>query len=144
MLQSRLELRLVKTEHFLKRWLSAIKEIAAREPSVVAARPDAFALKNSGLNAFLYADVGAELNGSILTTLSMIARLGQDPWEEAARWVGLPRAGVIDALADSIALMPLVPSVLAQGREVAERLAQLLPATTQSTAPPILQRQRQD
>lgn len=40
-----------------------------------ATAPNVFALKNSGLDAFLYADVGAERNGSALTILSMIARL---------------------------------------------------------------------
>ena len=34
---------------------------------------DAFALKNSGLNAFLFAEVGTELNGSPLTILSVLA-----------------------------------------------------------------------
>ena len=96
-----------------------------------ATHPSAFALKNSGLDAFLYADVGAELNGSMLTILSMIARLGRDPWAEAARWAALPRAGVIDSLAQSIAQMPLVPSALAETRVTAARLAQLLPATAQ-------------
>ncbi len=47
---------------------------------------DAFALKNSDLNTFLFADVGTELNGSALTILSVLARLGEDPWAEAARW----------------------------------------------------------
>ncbi len=92
--------------------------------------PDAFALKNSGLDAFLYADVGAELNGSALTILSVIARLGHDPWAEAARWAALPRAGVIEGLAQGIAQMPLAPSALAEARVTAERLVQLLPATT--------------
>lgn len=97
-----------------------------------ATHPNTFALKNSGLDAFLYADVGAELNGSTLTILSMIARLGRDPWAEAARWTALPRAGVIDSLAQSIAQMPLVPSALAETRTTAARLVQLLPAKTQA------------
>ena len=92
---------------------------------------DVFALKNAGLDRFLYADIGAELNGSALTVLSMIARLGQDPWAEAARWAALPRAGVIDHLARSIAQMPLAPSALTETRVTAERLVQLLPATVQ-------------
>ncbi len=96
-----------------------------------ATHPGAFALKNSGLDAFLYADVGAELNGSTLTILSMIARLGRDPWTEAAQWAALPRARVIDSLAQGIAQMPLVPSALAETRATAARLVQLLPAKTQ-------------
>lgn len=92
--------------------------------------PAVFALKNSGLDAFLYADVGTELNGSALTILSMIARLGRDPWAEAARWATLPRAGAIESLAQSIGDMPLTPSALADARAIAVRLVQLLPATT--------------
>ncbi len=87
--------------------------------------PNVFALKNSGLDAFLYADVGAELNGSTLTILSMIARLGRDPWVEAARWATLPRAGAIEGLVQSIAQMPLVPSALVEIRTTAARLVQL-------------------
>lgn len=97
-----------------------------------ATRPDAFALKNSGLDAFLYADVGAEANGSTLTILSILARLGKDPWAEAARWAALPKAAVIDSLAQSIAEMPLAPSALAGARDSAARLVQLLPTNTQS------------
>ncbi len=37
--------------------------------------PDTFALKNSGLNEFLFAEIGTELNGSPLTILSVLARL---------------------------------------------------------------------
>ena len=87
----------------------------------------AFALKNSGLDAFLYADVGTELNGSTLTILSVLARLGKDPWEKAVGWVTLPRAAAIDDLSQSIAQMPLAPSVLATSRDIAARALQLLP-----------------
>jgi len=97
---------------------------------MVTTHPNVFTLRNSGLEAFLYADVGAELNGSALTILSMIARLGRDPWAEAARWAALPRAGAIENLTQSIAQMPLVPSALVEIRTTATRLAQLLPSTT--------------
>jgi hypothetical protein len=91
-------------------------------------RPNVFALKNSGLDAFLYADIGAEANGSTLTVLSVLARLGKDPWAEAARWAALPRAAVIDSLAQSIAQMPLMPSTPVETRATAARLVQLLHA----------------
>lgn len=87
-----------------------------------------FALKNSGLDTFLHADVGTELNGSALTILSMVARLGGDPWEQAAKWSKLPKAVVIDSLAQGIAQMPLASSALAETRGTAARLALLLPA----------------
>jgi hypothetical protein len=62
------------------------------------ASADVFALENSGLNAFLFAEVGVELNGSALTILSALARLGEDPWAEAARWAKGPRLTAIDML----------------------------------------------
>jgi len=81
---------------------------------------NAFVLKSLGVDAFLFAGVGTELNGSTLTILSVLARLGRDPWAEAA----------IDSLAQSIAQMPLCPSALAEARATAARLVLLLPAQT--------------
>ena len=91
-------------------------------------RSDVFALKNTGLNSFLFADVGIESNGSILTVLSVLARLGQDPWTQAAQWVKLPKTEIIDRLASCIAQMPLPPQSLLDARQTAARLITLLPA----------------
>jgi hypothetical protein len=93
---------------------------------------DSFALKNSNLNPFLFADVGTETNGSTLTMLSVLARLGQDPWAEAARWTTLPKAAAIDCLAQSIGKMPLDPPALAERRATAARLILLLPVQVQA------------
>ena len=93
---------------------------------------NAFALKESGLNDFLFAEVGTELNGSPLTILSILARLGQDPWAEAARWTKLPKAATIDKLAQSIAQMPLPPQAIAEARTTASRLILLLPSQVQA------------
>jgi hypothetical protein len=94
---------------------------------------DVFALKNSGLDAFLFAEVGDELNGSGLTVLSVLARLGHDPWTEAARLVNLPRAAAIDCLSRSIARMPLSQEALAGARATATRLVGLLPVNNNVT-----------
>ena len=88
---------------------------------------NAFALKNSDLNTFLFADVGTELNGSALTILSVLARLGQDPWAEAARWAQLPKAAAIECLARSIGKMPMEPQAIADNGATAARLILLLP-----------------
>jgi hypothetical protein len=93
---------------------------------------DAFVLKNSNLNPFLFADVGTETNGSALTMLSVLARLGQDPWVEAARWTTLPKAAAIDCMARSINKMPLDPAALAERRATAARLILLLPGQIQT------------
>ncbi len=89
---------------------------------------DAFAFQKSGLNAFLFAEVGTELNGSGLTILSVLARLGQDPWVEAAKWTKLPKATIIDRLAQSIAQMPLQSQSIKEARSTASRLVLLLPS----------------
>ena len=96
---------------------------------------NAFALKNSDLNAFLFADVGVELNGSALTILSVLARLGQDPWAEAARWAKLPKTAAIDCLAQCIGKMPLGPQALAEAFATASSLVQLLPVRTRDIRP---------
>jgi hypothetical protein len=89
-----------------------------------------FALKNSGLHAFLYVDVGTELNGSPLTILSVLARLGNDPWAQAASWAQMPRAAAIDGLSESIAQTSLVPAMLTGSHDIAVRLVQLLPTNS--------------
>jgi hypothetical protein len=102
---------------------------------------DAFALRNSGLNEFLFAEVGSEMNGSPLTILSVLARLGKDPWTEAARLARQPVFSTIDDLASSISQMPLCPQALIDARTTAARLIMLLPSQAQSfskrVVPPI-------
>jgi hypothetical protein len=88
-------------------------------------------LENSGLNKFLFAEVGTELNGSPLTILSMLARLGKDPWAEAAHWTRLPKTVMMDCLTSSISQMPLPPQAIIDARSTAARLILLLPSQLQ-------------
>jgi hypothetical protein len=99
---------------------------------------DVFALKNSGLNEFLLAEVGTEINGSQLTILSVLARLGKDPWTEAARLARLPKSSTIDYLASSISQMPLCPQALVDAPTTAARLTLLLPSQVQSLSERII------
>jgi hypothetical protein len=94
---------------------------------------DVFALKNSGLEAFLFAEVGTDLNGSSLTLLSTLARLGKDPWAQAAEWAGMPVADSILCVTRSIVQMPLCPRALAEARDTSARLVKLLPQQTSTT-----------
>jgi hypothetical protein len=100
-------------------------------------RSDAFALKNSGLNEFLLAEVGNEVNGSPLTILSVLARLGKDPWTEAARLAKLPKAKTIDYIANILSQMPLSPRALIDARATAARVTSLLPSQSKLQSPPI-------
>jgi hypothetical protein len=86
-----------------------------------------FALRDSSLNAFLFSDVGTEANGSSLTMLSLLARLGKDPWDEAAAWSRKPKDAAIRSLTDSISRMPPNQQVFDNARLTAARLVALLP-----------------
>lgn len=88
---------------------------------------DAFALSNSPVNTFLFSEVGTELNGSSLTVLSVLARLGNDPWAQASSWASQPKVLIVDRLAECIAKMPLCPQALREAHSTASRLALLLP-----------------
>ena len=55
---------------------------------------------------FLFATVGEEINGMPLTTISMLTRLGLDPWREAGRLASLAKQEAIDQLTLSIARLP--------------------------------------
>jgi hypothetical protein len=89
---------------------------------------DASALSRSDLNDFLFADVGTEASGMPLSVLSVLARLGMDPWQEAGRLAKLPRQAAVDGLAGIIAAMPASLWSLQEATAIAARLVALLPA----------------
>jgi hypothetical protein len=88
---------------------------------------DALTLQNSGFNAFLFSEVGAQRNGLELTVLSVLARLDKDPWLQAAEWARMPHSATIECLTDSIIRMPLCQGDLADAHVTSERLVMLLP-----------------
>jgi len=94
---------------------------------------DAFVLKNSGLDRFLFAEVGTEQNGSSLTVLSTLARLGKDPWAQAAEWARMTPAAMVVGLTQSIVQMPLCPRALVEAPATAARLVLLLPRQAGNT-----------
>ena len=89
---------------------------------------DVTALQRSDLNEFLFADVGTEASGMMLSVVSLFARQGNDPWREAGRLADLPRAAATDSLTRSIADMPLGRWNLPDAAAIAARLIGLLPA----------------
>lgn len=88
---------------------------------------DAYALQQSDLNGFLFAQVGEEQEGMPLSVLSALARLGLDPWQEARRLANLPARAAVEGLAQVIAGMPASPWPLPAATVIAERLVGLLP-----------------
>ena len=81
----------------------------------------------SDLNGFLQADIGTERNGGSLSVLSALARLGEDPWNEAGRLASLPKAAAIADFARTIANMPSSLWPLPEAEMIAARLTALLP-----------------
>jgi hypothetical protein len=65
-----------------------------------------YKLHHSDLGRFLSEPVWEEQNGSALSLLSAFARLGMDPWEEAARLAAMQPDAAAAALAESLALLP--------------------------------------
>ncbi len=82
----------------------------------------------SAFDAFLFATVGEDKAGTELTVLSALARLGLDPWNEAARLADMPRAAAVLALGKTIALLPLGNWKEADSSDIATRLVGQLPA----------------
>jgi hypothetical protein len=101
----------------------------------MASRPDPFSLSRSDLNAFLFAEIGIEPSGMPLSVVSMLARLGDDPWSEAGRLAELPRADGADRLAHTIAGLPQNLWPFPEASTIATRLIALLPARPADPAP---------
>ena len=83
---------------------------------------------------FLFATVGEEINGMPLSTISMLTRLGFDPWREAGRLASLAKREAIDQLTLIIARMPATGWVDEQRGEIAGSLIALLPQRVKSDA----------
>jgi hypothetical protein len=79
------------------------------------------------LNEFLFADVGVEASGMMLSVVSLIARQGADPWREAGRLADLPKDAAADSLAHDIADMPQGRWSISDAAVIARRLTGLLP-----------------
>ena len=80
------------------------------------------------LGAFLFAEVGVGLGGIPFTVLSVLARLGLDPWDEAGRLAKQPVQEAASQLARILEAQPGTPAADADG--VAARLVALLPGRT--------------
>ena len=81
----------------------------------------------SQFDAFLFAPIGKDTNDTPLSVLSVLARLGIDPWQEAAELAGLPQETATHRLASSIAALPGMPLAHLENGTIAGRLVALLP-----------------
>ena len=77
---------------------------------------------------FLFARIDKNSGETPLSVLSVLARLGIDPWEEAAKLAQLPRLAAAKRLASMIAAIPGASSAYLDAGTVSDRLISLLPA----------------
>ena len=84
--------------------------------------------RRTELDKFLFAPIGEEGNGMLLSVLSALARLDLDPWQEAATLTIMPTQ---DAAARLTCLLSSLPSCAANplGPGTVARLIALLPRT---------------
>lgn len=89
--------------------------------------PDVFSLPRSAFNAFLFAPIGEESNGMVVSVVSALARLDLDPWQEAARLSGLPKDIAAAAMGRLIGRLPGGRWNQSDIGSMAARLVELLP-----------------
>jgi hypothetical protein len=85
---------------------------------------------------FLFARIDEDSDATPLSVLSVLARLGVDPWAEAAKLAQLPRLSAAERLVAFIAATPSAPSVYLNAKTVCDRLIDLLPSPAGVTSPP--------
>jgi hypothetical protein len=95
------------------------------DPNVLNPHPPEF-------ERFLYASVGEDRNGSVVTVLSTLARLGFDPWQETTELVTLGRDAARARLEALLAQFRDVPTLTSDHERVARDLSQLLPESQSS------------
>ena len=86
-----------------------------------------YALGHSKFNEFLFSFIGKERSGMQLTVISALARLGFDPWQEAARLAELPKESATHALTSKIAMLPEGDWTISDSQSIAIRLVDCLP-----------------
>jgi hypothetical protein len=91
--------------------------------------------QGSEFNPFLFAPVGEDMNGMVLSVLSALARLNIDPWQEAAKLAGLSRDAATKRLASVIATLPDGSSTHLDSGTIAARLIALLPRSASVNMP---------
>lgn len=87
-------------------------------------------------DAFLSAPVDEDADGGGLSVMSALARIGLDPWSEAARLSDLPRDAAVEALAVMLGKLPAGSGQPADDRRgLAERARQLADCLPRSHLP---------
>ncbi|CAG4901038.1 unnamed protein product [Acidocella sp. C78] len=90
----------------------------------------------SPFDAFLFAPIGEDSKGLIVSVLSALARLDFDPWQEAAVFARLPKEAAQARLTRMIADLPNASPLQAEPGTIATQVLALLPDRPEPTAVP--------
>lgn len=90
-------------------------------------RSAAIALPGTEFNDFLFAPIGEDSNGMLVSVLSGLARLDVDPWQEAAKLAQLPGGAATQRLASLIGVLRDREAAYPDPPTIAARLIALLP-----------------
>jgi len=91
----------------------------------------------SEFDSFLFAPVGEDKKGTIVSVLTAFARLNFEPWQQAADFASLPRDVAKTRLAAMIATLPGMSPTSSEPSTVAARLIALLPVSGRPSGPAI-------
>jgi hypothetical protein len=91
-------------------------------------------LPGSEFNDFLFAPIGEDRNGMLVSVLSGLARSDVDPWQEAAKLAASPAETATERLASLIGALPDRMVSYPDSRTIAARLVALLPGPLGSSA----------
>ena len=109
------------------RWRNPVIEMTT-SPSVSYLTPQ--------FDDFLFARINEDSEATPLSVLSVLARLGVDPWEEAAKLARLERVSAAKRLVEFIAATPGAPTAYLSAKTVSDRLIDLLPSSAGVTIQP--------
>jgi hypothetical protein len=89
----------------------------------------------SRFDRFLYAPVGADRHGGMLSVVSALARLGVDPWDHAAMLARLPMDSAARLLSALLAKLPAGIDEAQDPLPLATHLVSLLPREVDAGKP---------
>jgi hypothetical protein len=92
-------------------------------------------LQRSEFDDFLFAPIGDERNGMLLSVISALARLDLDPRLEAANLARMPKESATERMTSLISALPDRTSAHRDPGAIAARLVALLPRPAASSAP---------
>ena len=92
-------------------------------------------LPRSEFDDFLFAPIGDERNGMLLSVISALARLDLDPWLEAASLARMPKEAATERMTSLISALPERTAAHRDPEAIAARLVALLPRARASSAP---------